>query len=102
MSGKYAYSDHCIAVSTKECTRYLYYYLDFYKGIIDKIGFVGSGIRNIDRQYLKKFNVSLPTLREQEKIANLLASIDSKIEKEQEKLDSLNEYKKGLLQQMFV
>lgn len=28
--------------------------------------------------------------------------IDRKVEKEQEKLDSLNEYKKGLLQQMFV
>ena len=102
MSGKYAYSDHCIAVSTKECTQYLYYYLDFNKDIIDKIGFVGSGIRNIDRQYLKKFKVSLPSLYEQEKIAELLASIDSKIEKEQIKLALLNEYKKGLLQQMLV
>ena len=35
-------------------------------------------------------------------MANLLINIDSKINKEQEKLDSLNEYKKGLLQQMFV
>ncbi len=39
---------------------------------------------------------------EQNKISNLLSSVDKKIEKEQEKLDSLNEYKKGLLQQMFV
>lgn len=102
MSGKHAYSDHCIAVSTKECTQYIYYYLDFNKSTIDKIGFVGSGIRNIDRQYLKKFKVSLPTIEEQEKIANVLSMINSKIEKDQEKLDSLNKYKKGLLQQMFV
>ena len=39
---------------------------------------------------------------EQCKIANLLMKLDNKIDKEQEKLDSLNEYKKGLLQQMFV
>ena len=39
---------------------------------------------------------------EQRKIASLLKKLDNKIEKEQEKLDSLNEYKKGLLQQMFV
>lgn len=39
---------------------------------------------------------------EQSKIAKLINQLDKKIEKEQEKLDSLNEYKKGLLQQMFV
>ncbi|MEG1411593.1 MAG: restriction endonuclease subunit S, partial [Terrisporobacter sp.] len=39
---------------------------------------------------------------EQIKISSLLIKIDNKIEKEQDKLDSLNEYKKGLLQQMFV
>lgn len=39
---------------------------------------------------------------EQCKIANLLMKLDNKIDKEQEKLDSLNEYKKGLLQQMFI
>ena len=39
---------------------------------------------------------------EQNKISNLLSSLDKKIEKEQEKLNLLNEYKKGLLQQMFV
>ena len=39
---------------------------------------------------------------EQIKISKVLDSIDNKIEKEQEKLNSLNEYKKGLLQQMFI
>ncbi len=39
---------------------------------------------------------------EQNKISNLLSSLDKKIEKEQEKLNLLNEYKKGLFQQMFV
>lgn len=39
---------------------------------------------------------------EQRKIASILCRLDSKLKREHEKLDSLNEYKKGLLQQMFV
>lgn len=46
--------------------------------------------------------IKVPVIDEQIKIAKILDSIDLKIEKEQEKLDYLNEYKKGLLQQMFV
>lgn len=46
--------------------------------------------------------IKVPVIDEQIKIAKALDSIDLKIEKEKEKLDSLNEYKRGLLQQMFV
>ena len=102
MSGEYAYSDHCIAVSTNENTKYLYYYLDWKRRIIDIQGFTGSGLRNIDREYLKNFKINLPSLPEQEKIASLLSTIDKKIELEEKLLEKLKEYKKGLLQQMFV
>lgn len=51
---------------------------------------------------VKNLNIQLPSLKEQNKISELILALDNKIEKEQEKLDSLNEYKKGLLQQMFV
>lgn len=44
----------------------------------------------------------IPCYEEQVKIGKFLNKIDKKINKEQEKLDSLNEHKKGLLQQMFV
>lgn len=44
----------------------------------------------------------IPCYDEQVKIGEFLGKIDEKINKEQEKLDSLNKYKKGLLQQMFV
>lgn len=44
----------------------------------------------------------IPSYEEQIKIGQFLGSLDMKLRKEQEKLDSLNEYKKGLLQQMFV
>ena len=44
----------------------------------------------------------IPCYDEQVKIGEFLGKIDEKINKEQDMLDSLNEYKKGLLQQMFV
>ena len=62
--------------------------------------------RNTRSNYnLKDFNnanILIPCIEEQKKIVNVLSNIDLKLDKEQEKLDSLNEYKKGLLQQMFV
>ena len=64
---------------------------------------VGSGLPNIQKNDLLKFKVIIPpTLAEQEKIAKFLSSIDKKIELEEEKLKKLKEYKKGLLQKMFV
>lgn len=63
---------------------------------------VGSGLPNIQKKDLALFKVSLPSLPEQEKIASLLSTIDKKIELEEKLLEKLKEYKKGLLQQMFV
>ena len=43
-----------------------------------------------------------PSIQEQNKIANFLSSIDSKIEQVNKQLHSIKEFKKALLQQMFV
>ena len=62
----------------------------------------GSGQPQITRDVVSSHKIKLPCLSEQNKISRLLLKIDMKLNKEQEKLDSLNQYKKGLLQQMFV
>lgn len=62
----------------------------------------GSTRYNLSKNELMKMNVNIPCLEEQQKIANFLSYIDTIIEKEKQKLEYLREWKKGLLQQMFV
>ena len=49
-----------------------------------------------------KIQINLPSLLEQTKIANFLSSIDTKIEQVGKQLDESKQFKKALLQQMFV
>lgn len=64
--------------------------------------YLQGGQGNLSSSIIKGLKYNLPSKEEQEKIAKLIGCIDLKIDKEKEKLDLLNEYKKGLLQQMFV
>ncbi len=62
----------------------------------------GSTRRRIGLDELKKLPVIYPCLAEQTKIANFLTAIDDKITQAQAQLEAVKQYKKGLLQQMFV
>ncbi|MCZ3367268.1 MULTISPECIES: restriction endonuclease subunit S [Methanobacterium] len=62
---------------------------------------VRSGQPGINAEEYKKFEIKLPSFPEQEKIASFLSKIDEKIEKLGKKEDLWQNYKKGMMQQLF-
>lgn len=61
-----------------------------------------SGIPHISAQQIKDFSIMIPpVLEEQQKIASVLSSVDELIVAQREKIASLKEHKKGLMQGLF-
>ena len=84
--------------STKYSHKYFSYFINTIK-IIQEV----TGVPQLTAPQLKEYKVIYPiSLEEQQKIADFLSSIDNKIEKIADELENLKEFKKGLLQQMFV
>lgn len=61
----------------------------------------GTSIKGITVSEIKSFLLFLPSLSEQQKIADFLSAFDEKIQTEKQILIHLQNTKKGLLQQMF-
>ncbi|MBP6354037.1 MAG: restriction endonuclease subunit S [Acinetobacter sp.] len=62
----------------------------------------GSTRKRIGLSDLKQLPIKAPCLEEQTKIANFLSAIDQKIEVVAQQIEQAKQWKKGLLQQMFV
>ncbi|MBM6498392.1 restriction endonuclease subunit S [Flavobacterium macrobrachii] len=95
---------HCYSIDLLNnfSKTFVYQLLKFYQDEIMRLR-VGSGLPNIQKKDLKNLIVNLPSsLGEQTKITNFLSAIDGKIELVSNQIQDTQEYKKGLLQQMFV
>lgn len=62
----------------------------------------GSTRYNISKIQFMKLKIDLPSIKEQTKIANFLTDIDTKINHITQQIENTTQFKKGLLQQMFV
>ncbi len=61
----------------------------------------GMAIKGFTKDDISNLQIPLPSLEEQQKIADCLSSIDELISAEARKLDALKAHKKGLMQQLF-
>lgn len=68
---------------------------------IEKEKAPGGIIKTITKEVLTNFNIYVPKIKEQQKIANCLSSVDELIHSQQQKIESLKAHKKGLLQKLF-
>ena len=94
-----------VCFQTKNSLKYSYllHYLNTY-------AFKKSVLRNVEggvRDYLfyenfSNIKIPLPHINEQQKIADFLTAIDTKIDNVSIQLEQIQSFKKGLLQQMFV
>lgn len=79
---------------------FLYYVLQVMKPIFERNA-TGSTIKTIGLPFFKELQIAVPSLPEQKRIADCLASLDTLITAATQELDNLKTYKKGLMQQLF-
>ena len=97
--GGHCYALKEIKVDVKK--KFLFQYLKYNELSIMRMR-VGSGLPNIQKKGLNEFPIQIPHLKEQQKIANFLSALDSKINLVSTQIEKTELWKKGLLQQMFV
>ena len=82
--------------------KYFFYFFsqNFYRRI--KAMSAKTSVDSVRMEMITKMKMNVPSLPEQQKIADCLSALDTVIQKQKETLERWQELKKGLLQQMFV
>lgn len=80
---------------------FLYHDLDMRYDELRRLSAGGEGRGGLNLQIIKSLVVILPSLPEQQKIADCLTSVDELIAAQARKVDALRIHKKGLMQQLF-
>ena len=62
---------------------------------------VGGGIKHFGPTHLRQMQIQVPPLFDQQRIAEVLSSLDVGVDGQSRKLDTLRRHKHGLLQQLF-
>lgn len=79
---------------------FISYFLNSNKKEIMKL-VTGTTVKHIYNKDISKLKIKIPSLEEQNKIADCLSSIDHEIDLQKQKVKVLKEHKKSLLQQLF-
>ena len=103
LSGEYVASTGYAQIRTKLDSKFIYYALHE-KTFLDEVmnRCTGTSYPAINSSDLSSIEILIPCLEEQTKIANFLSAIDQKIEVVAQQIEQAKQWKKGLLQQMFI
>jgi len=101
VSGKYSVTDNTLIIdSKKEVINNCFIEGFLINYDLNRLIF-GSGQPLITGGLLKSLKLNIPQLPEQQKIASFLTSVDKKIQQLTKKKTLLQQYKKGVMQQLF-
>ncbi|WP_180134780.1 restriction endonuclease subunit S [Acinetobacter sp. YH12070] len=88
--------------SEKMIGKYLYiYFSNYFYDRVKRLSAKNS-VDSVRMDMISKMEIKFPCLEEQTKIANFLSAIDQKIAGVAQQIEQAKQWKKGLLQQMFV
>jgi type I restriction enzyme S subunit len=88
-------------INKNTLNEFLFHFLKFSEFFIMKLR-VGSGLPNIQKKDITNFQIKLPSIKEQQKIAAVLSLADEEINQSQTALALLKTQKKGLMQQLLT
>ncbi len=82
-------------------SNFLYHNLDNRYDELRRLSTGGEGRGGLNLQIIKSLKIDLPSLPEQQKVADFISSLDEQIAAQSQKLGALKSHKKGLMQQLF-
>lgn len=97
-----AIGDFWVLSSSLVIAPFLYYFVqsDTFAQVTNT--FIGTKMPRADWKLVQAMIIKIPSLSEQQKIADFLTAVDAQIEVEEKRLETMKTIKKGLLQQMFI
>jgi len=81
---------------------YLYYALKYITELIEKNAHGSAGLVHITKKHLERFLIPVPSFVEQQKIADILLSVDEQIMHYESEKQSLQKLKQGLMQKLLT
>lgn len=91
----------CYVIESKYNIKFLYYQIKYKQNSLYKMQQLAT-IPSILKKDIEDIDLYIPSIEEQTKIAKILSTYDSLIDKETQILNQLKLMKSGLLQQMFI
>lgn len=103
-NGNASHSSDTYCISTKENnTKLFFYHLQHKLAFINYHFFEGSGLKHLQKNAFKKFKIGLPEdIKEQQKIAEILTTIDETIDKTETLIQKYQRIKQGLMQDLLT